>query len=131
MRAEKRAKLITTPSAVRVRGRAPKWIAPAIRAGLVLSDAVCAGLSFVLAFSYREGLSPFGPSGLFHFNESFAPYGSLLLVVISIRLLTLRHFDLYRLRGEFSSVDDSIKIFKATAIGSLLIIAAAFLYRGG
>jgi exopolysaccharide biosynthesis polyprenyl glycosylphosphotransferase len=131
MRAEKRAILVTTPSAVRVRGRAPKWIVPAIRVTLVLSDAVCAALSFVIAFSYREGLSPFGPSGLFHFNEAFAPYGSLLLVVICIRLLTLRHFDLYRLRGEFSSVDDSIKIFKATAIGSLLIIAAAFLYRGG
>src|SRR5678816_240210 len=131
MRAEKRATLLTTPSAVRVPGRAPKWIVPTIRVALVLSDAVCAALSFVLAFSYREGLSPFEPTGLFRFTEAFAPYGSLLLVVICIRLLTLRHFDLYRLRGEFSSVDDSIKIFKATAIGSLLIIAAAFLYRGG
>ena len=35
------------------------------------------------------------------------------------------------LRGEFSFVDDGIRIFKATAIGSLLIVAAAFLYRGG
>jgi exopolysaccharide biosynthesis polyprenyl glycosylphosphotransferase len=34
-------------------------------------------------------------------------------------------------RGEFSFVDDSIRTFKATAIGSLLIVAAAFLYRGG
>ncbi len=38
---------------------------------------------------------------------------------------------LYRLRGEFSFVDDGIRIFKATAVGSLLIVAAAFLYRGG
>src|SRR5258705_2057410 len=111
MRAEKRATLFTTPSAVRVPARAPKWIVPAIRAVLVLSDAVCAALSLMLAFSYREGLSPFGSTGFFHWSEHFAPYGSLLLLVVCIRLLTLRHYDLYRLRGEFSSVDDSIKIF--------------------
>jgi exopolysaccharide biosynthesis polyprenyl glycosylphosphotransferase len=34
-------------------------------------------------------------------------------------------------RGEFSFVDDAIRIFKATGIGTLLIVAVAFLYRGG
>jgi exopolysaccharide biosynthesis polyprenyl glycosylphosphotransferase len=34
-------------------------------------------------------------------------------------------------RGEFSFVDDVARVFKATAIGSLLIVAAAFMYRGG
>ena len=53
------------------------------------------------------------------------------MFVILIRLLSLRYLDLYRLRGEFSFVDDGFRIFKATAIGSLLIVAAAFLYRGG
>ena len=61
----------------------------------------------------------------------FAPYGALLLFVVLIRLLALRYYDLYRLRGEFSFFEDSIRIFKSTAIGSLLIVAAAFLYRGG
>ena len=51
--------------------------------------------------------------------------------MVLIRLLVLRYYDLYRLRGEFSFVDDGIRVFKATAIGSLLIVAAAFLYRGG
>ena len=46
-------------------------------------------------------------------------------------MLSFRYCDLYRVRGEFSFVDDGIRIFKATAIGSLLIVAAAFLYRGG
>jgi exopolysaccharide biosynthesis polyprenyl glycosylphosphotransferase len=55
----------------------------------------------------------------------------LLLFVVCIRLLSFRYCDLYRVRGEFSLVDDGIRIFKATAIGSLLIVAAAFLYRGG
>jgi exopolysaccharide biosynthesis polyprenyl glycosylphosphotransferase len=64
-------------------------------------------------------------------SDRFAPYGVLLLFVIGIRLLSFRYCDLYRVRGEFSLVDDGIRIFKATAIGSLLIVALAFLYRGG
>jgi exopolysaccharide biosynthesis polyprenyl glycosylphosphotransferase len=43
----------------------------------------------------------------------------------------LRYYDLYRLRGEFSFFDDGVRVFKSTAIGSLLIVSAAFLYRGG
>jgi exopolysaccharide biosynthesis polyprenyl glycosylphosphotransferase len=46
-------------------------------------------------------------------------------------VLALRYYDLYRLRGEFSFFDDGLRVFKSTAIGSLLIVAAAFLYRGG
>ncbi len=54
-----------------------------------------------------------------------------MLFVILIRVLALRYYDLYRLRGEFSFFDDGMRVFKSTAIGSLLIVAAAFLYRGG
>jgi len=50
--------------------------------------------------------------------------------VILIRVLALRYTTL-RLRGEFSFVDDGFGVFKSTAIGSLLVVAAAFLYRGG
>src|SRR6185436_17309297 len=69
--------------------------------------------------------------GRFGWSAGFAPYGALVLFVILIRVLTLRYYDLYRLRGEFSFFDDGIRVFKSTAIGSLLIVAAAFLYRGG
>src|SRR6185369_13624252 len=55
----------------------------------------------------------------------------LLVFVVAIRLLSFRYCDLYRVRGEFSFDDDVTRIFKATAMGSLLIVAAAFLYRGG
>src|SRR5439155_15067891 len=55
----------------------------------------------------------------------------LLPLVIPIRLLLLRYYDLYRVRGEFSFVEDLARVFKATAIASLLIVAAAFMYRGG
>ena len=73
----------------------------------------------------------FAADGSLAWSDRFAPYGALLLFVVGIRLLSFRYCDLYRVRGEFSFVDDGIRIFKATAIGSLLIVAAAFLYRGG
>jgi exopolysaccharide biosynthesis polyprenyl glycosylphosphotransferase len=130
MRAERKRQPLTDPSAVRVPGRAPKWIIPTVKALLVVADALAAAGSFIFAFYLREGGSAFASQG-FKWSEQFAPYGALLLFVVGIRLLSFRYCDLYRLRGEFSLVDDAIRIFKATAIGSLLIVAAAFLYRGG
>jgi exopolysaccharide biosynthesis polyprenyl glycosylphosphotransferase len=119
------------PSNVRVPGRAPRWIVPAVKVGLVVADALAATISFMLAFYVREGVSVFAPKGGLAWSDRFAPYGALLLFVVVIRLLSFRYCNLYRVRGEFSFVDDAMRIFKATAIGSLLIVAAAFLYRGG
>jgi exopolysaccharide biosynthesis polyprenyl glycosylphosphotransferase len=117
-------------SVVRVPGRAPRWIVPSVKTGLVVADALVAALSFMLAFYVREKVPVFAGGGLAWSNR-FAPYGALLMFIVAIRLLSFRYTDLYRVRGEFSLVDDGIRIFKATAIGSLLIVAAAFLYRGG
>jgi exopolysaccharide biosynthesis polyprenyl glycosylphosphotransferase len=119
------------PSIVRVPGRAPRWIVPAVKSGLVIADALMASAAFMLAFYARERVSVFATEGGLAWSDRFAPYGALLLFVIAIRLLSFRYCDLYRVRGEFSLIDDGIRIFKATAIGSLLIVAAAFLYRGG
>jgi exopolysaccharide biosynthesis polyprenyl glycosylphosphotransferase len=116
---------------VRVPARAPRWIVPAVKIALVIADAFAAALSFMLAFYTRERISVFATSEGFAWSNRFAPYGALLVFVVAIRLLSFRYCNLYRVRGEFSFVDDSIRIFKATAIGSLLIVAAAFLYRGG
>ncbi|HEY3582421.1 MAG TPA: hypothetical protein VGK82_17835, partial [Pyrinomonadaceae bacterium] len=131
MRVERKRQQLTDASAVRVPGRAPKWIIPTVKALLVITDALAAASAFIFAFYLREGVSAFASNGTFAWSNRFAPYGGLLLFVIGIRLLSFRYCDLYRLRGEFSFVDDGIRIFKATAIGSLLIVAAAFLYRGG
>jgi len=132
-----RAEPINSPvvdaSVVRAARRAPDWVIPAIKLALFLVDGAIAASSFAIAFYIREDASVFRNSAGsdFGWSDRFAPYGALLLFVVLIRLLALRYYDLYRLRGEFSFVEDSFRIFKSTAIGSLLIVAAAFLYRGG
>jgi exopolysaccharide biosynthesis polyprenyl glycosylphosphotransferase len=118
-------------SVVRVPGRAPRWIVPTVKVSLVVADALAAAVSFMLAFYVREGVAVFSAGGGLTWSESFAPYGALLVFVVCIRLVSFRYCDLYRVRGEFSLFDDGVRIFKAAAIGSLLIVAVAFLYRGG
>jgi exopolysaccharide biosynthesis polyprenyl glycosylphosphotransferase len=126
-------KSATTPEAVRVPARAPRWVVPIVKFGLAVSDVILTAASFVLAFKLRHGQSVFYPDaqGTLVWSASFAPYAVLLPLVIPIRLLLLRYYDLYRVRGEFSFVEDIARVFKATAISSLLIVAAAFMYRGG
>src|SRR5689334_5342252 len=131
MRAERSKKSVIDASVVRVPARAPRWIVPAVKVSLVIAVALAAALAFMLAFYNREGVSVFASDAGFAWSDHFAPYGALLVFVVAIRLLSFRYCNLYRVRGEFSLVDDSIRIFKASAIGSLLIVAAAFLYRGG
>jgi len=131
MRVERRRTHLIDARTVRVPGRAPKWILPAVKTSMVVMDALVSAAAFVLAFYLREGVSAFASHAGLVWSNQFAPYAVLVLFVIGIRLLSFRSCNLYRLRGEFSLIDDSIRIFKATAIGSLLIVAVAFLYRGG
>jgi FlaA1/EpsC-like NDP-sugar epimerase len=133
MRAERVKHPRIQASTVRVPGRAPQWVIPTVKLALVVGDALIAAFSFVGAFYFREGASIFErtANGGFQWSRQFAPYGAMLLFVVLIRLLVLHYYDLYRLRGEFSFFDDAVRLFKSIAIGSLLIVAAAFLYRGG
>jgi exopolysaccharide biosynthesis polyprenyl glycosylphosphotransferase len=130
MRAEKPRRL-TDASAVRVPGRAPRWIVPSVKVLLVIVDSLASALSLIFAFTLRHGVSVFEPGGSWAWTQDFAPYGSLLSFVVAIRLLCFRYVDLYRIRGEFSFVTEGLRLFKGVAIGSLLIVAVAFLYRGG
>jgi exopolysaccharide biosynthesis polyprenyl glycosylphosphotransferase len=120
-------------SVARASSRAPHWVIPTIKTTLLMADVLIAALSFVLAYYLREGGRIVEQSHLsaIAWTMRFAPYGALILFVVLIRILALRYYDLYRLRGEFSFFDDGLRVFKSTAIGSLLIVAAAFLYRGG
>jgi exopolysaccharide biosynthesis polyprenyl glycosylphosphotransferase len=133
MRAEQLKERAIEARAVSVPGRAPRWVIPVVKAALLLADFALAVLSFITAFYLREGAGFLTRSteGSLSWTEQFAPYGALLPFIVVIRLLTLYYLDLYRLRGEFSFVEDGVRVFKATAIGSLLIVAVAFLYRGG
>ena len=133
MRVEQIKNPLVEAKIARAPSRAPQWIIPTIKAALIVTDSLIAAVSFAAAFYLREGDEIFRQTGgdNFDWSAKFAPYAALVLFVILIRVLALRYYDLYRLRGEFSFFDDGIRVFKSTAIGSLLIVAAAFLYRGG
>jgi exopolysaccharide biosynthesis polyprenyl glycosylphosphotransferase len=133
MRAEPLKEVAKDPRAVSVAARAPRWVIPSVKAALVVVDLALAAFSFLMAFYLREGSSILARTGdgQFAWGGRFVPYAALLPLIVLIRLLTMYYLDLYRLRGEFSFVEDGVRVFKATAIGSLLIVAAAFLYRGG
>ena len=133
VRAERVGAQSAETGTVRGTARAPRWVVPSVKVALVVADAALAVASFVLAFIVREGENVLARAsdGRLAWSADFEPYGALLLFVLLIRLLSLWYHDLYRLRGEFSYVDDCVHVFKATATASLLIVAAAFLYRGG
>ena len=123
----------TSPRAVRVAARAPRWVVPLVKGSLVVADIALTSLSFLAAFYVRHynSIVQRSATGTLSWSREFAPYVVLLPFIVPIRLLLLRYYDLYRVRGEFSFVDDLARVFKATAIGSLLIVAATFMYRGG
>src|SRR5258705_6654570 len=131
MKAETFVKDFTTASDVRAAARAPRWVVPMVKSLLLLTDAGLVTLSFVVAFYIRhyESIVHLAGSGTLGWSREFKPYAVLLPLIIPIRLLLLRYYDLYRVRGEFSFVDDAARVFKAIAISSLLIVAAAFIYR--
>src|SRR5438876_1825558 len=133
MQAEPIRQPATNPSAVRVPARVSRWTVPLVKTLLAVTDIALALLSFAFAFYLRHHESIFHQtaSGSLTWSREFAPYALLLPLVIPIRLLLLRYYDLYRIRGEFSFVEDMARVFRATAIGSLLIVAATFMYRGG
>jgi exopolysaccharide biosynthesis polyprenyl glycosylphosphotransferase len=132
MKAERIAKSLPNASAVRVPARVPAWVVPAVKTLLTLIDLALALLSFLGAFYFRHSAPIFAHTtdGSLTFTNAFSPYAALLPFILVLRLLPLRYYDLYRLRGEFSFVEDAVRVFKATAISSLLIVATAFMYRG-
>ena len=133
MKAEPVKALLTDARAVRVAARAPRWVVPAVKTSLAITDVALTLLSFTAAFYLRhhEAILHRTSQGTITWSREFAPYAVLLPLVVPIRLLLLRYYDLYRVRGEFSFIEDIARVFRATAIGSLLIVAATFMYRGG
>src|ERR1051325_6128911 len=134
MRAERTEDLSLRAGAVRAAARAPRWVVPAVKVALVALDAALAVACFCAAYVLREGgglLIGFEMGKGFAWRPHFEPYAALLWFVAVVRVLSSAYYDLYRLRGEFSYLDECVRVFRATAVGSLLILAWAFLYRGG
>ena len=132
MKAELRSSNLPNASAVRVPARVPTWVVPLVKTLLAFTDLALALLSFLAAFHFRHHAAILyrAADGSLNFTDAFSPYAALLPFILPIRVLLLRYYDLYRLRGEFSFVEDAVRVFKATAIASLLIVATAFMYRG-
>jgi len=115
---------------VRAENRVPRWILPTVKVSIFLIDAALACACFTLAFIAREGDAIFSKTA-WEWSKDFEPYAGVLFFVVPVRLLMLFLQRIYRLQGAFSYIAEFIKIFKAVAVGSLLIVAFTFLFRGG
>ena len=110
--------------------KVPRWVMPLVKSGVLISDAILAFLCFTLAFCFREGTSIFNQTD-WSWSKEFLPYVGVLLFVIPIRVLMLTYQRIYQFQGAFSYIAEFIKVFKATLVGSLLLISFTFLFRGG
>ena len=103
---------------------------PLATVSVVAADAIVSAMSFLIAFSIRQG-DPILSSTAWAWSKDFVPYAGILYFAVPIRIAMLWYQRAYRFSGAFSYTQESIKIFKAAAVGSLLIVAWAFLFRGG
>jgi exopolysaccharide biosynthesis polyprenyl glycosylphosphotransferase len=119
-----------TPSLVRAENRVPRWVMPVIKAGILLADAGLAVLCFTLAFKIRDGGDILSATA-WAWSREFVPYAGILYFAVPVRLAMLVYQRVFRFQGAFSYTQEAIKIFKAVTVGSLLVVAWAFLFRGG
>jgi len=110
--------------------RAPEWIMPVAKAAILAVDVVIAAVCLTAAFWLREGKPVLSPTA-WAWSKEFVPYAGVFFFALPVRAAMLFYQRAYRLRGAFSYTAEAIRIFKATAVGSLLIIAFAFVFRGG
>src|SRR5688572_29562919 len=115
---------------LKAENRVPRWVMPVIKTGVVTADAIIAMLCFLAAFNVREGNAILSATA-WAWSQEFVPYAGILYFAIPIRLAMLIYERVYQYHGAFSYTREAIKIFKAVAVGSLLITGWAFLFRGG
>ncbi len=115
---------------VKTKNRVPAFVMPIVKTLIFTIDAALAFFSFTLAFVWRENADVFSTTA-WAWSKDFVPYAGVLFFVVPVRLAMLVYQRVYRLQGAFSYVNEFIKVFKAIAIGSLLIVAFTFVFRGG
>ncbi len=103
---------------------------PAVKAGVIAIDATLAAFCFLLAFSLREGAGVLSPTA-WAWSKEFVPYAGILYFLVPARVGMLVYQRVYRHLGAFSYAHETIKIFKAVLVASLLTVAWAFVFRGG
>lgn len=108
----------------------PRWVMPAIKAAILLADAALTVACFLAAFKLREG-GEILSSTAWAWSQSFVPYAGILYFAVPVRIGMLIYQRVFRLQGAFSYTQEALKIFKAVSVSSLLIVAWAFLFRGG
>ncbi len=118
------------PKLTKTKNRVPVYVMPLVKALILLADAGLSVACFMLAFVWREGDAIFSATA-WAWSKEFVPYAGVLIFVVPIRLTMLIYQRVYRLQGAFSYIVEFIKIFKAVAVGSLLIVAFTFMFRGG
>lgn len=128
MKAE--AAIQNSANAVPAEKRVPQWVMPLVKAAAFAGDAVIAALCFLAAYSFREG-NPILSATAWAWSRDFVPYAGILYFTVAIQLIMLAYQRIYNFHGAFSYTRDAIKIFKAVGVSSLLIVAWAFLFRGG
>ncbi|MCO6510878.1 MAG: sugar transferase [Aridibacter famidurans] len=119
-----------TPVLAPFEQKAPSWVMPSVRILIAGTDMVLAFLSLSIAFGLREG-SRWIDTGSLAFSREFLPYASIALLAMPLRAGACWYHSLYSLSGAFSYISEFLKVQKATLTGSLLLIAATFLFRGG
>ena len=128
MRAETAISETTTTR--RAENRVPRWVMPVVKGTVVLADAALAAFCFLAAFRLREGSAILSQTA-WAWTEDFVPYAGILYFAIPVRIAMLIYERVYQFQGAFSYTREVTKIFKAAAVGSLLITGWAFLFRGG
>ena len=117
-------------TARRAEKRVPSWVMPAIKLMVIAVDVLIAAFSFIAAFELRAVGHVLSPTA-WAWSREFVPYAGILYFAVVLRLAMLIYQRVYRFHGAFSHSSQAIKIFKAVSVSSLLIVAWAFLFRGG
>ena len=112
------------------RRRVPEWVMPLVKAVVLVLDGLIAVGSFLLAFWLREGEPVLSPTA-WAWSREFVPYAGILYFAVPVRIAMLIYQRAFRYHGAFSYTQEAFKVFKAAAVSSLLIVAWAFLFRGG
>ncbi len=102
------------------------WKSPWLTVFLLLFDAVCYSLCWLIAYWLREALNPMFPNII----NALPPYIHALPLVLGIWIFTTAYYQHYFHREKISSLNQLSRIFKTVLTGFIGILATATLFKG-